>query len=62
MKVSAPVDKEIDEEFDIDRNKPDVKISTIKERIEKSAKEAGYELIRVDSFLPKDQIFILKPK
>lgn len=62
LAILDPVDKEIDEEFDIDRSKPDVKIPTIKERIEKSAKEAGYELIRVESFLPKDYIFILRPK
>ena len=59
--ILDPVDREIDREFGIDRSKPDVKIPTIRERIAKSAKEAGYEVFRVETFLPRDYIFILKP-
>ena len=59
--ILDPVDKEIDREFGIDRSKPDVKVPTIRERIDKSAKAADYEVIRVETFLPSDLIFILKP-
>ena len=59
--ILDPADKEIDREFGIDRSKPDVKVPTIRERIDKSAKAAGYEVIRVETFLPSDLIFILKP-
>ena len=41
--------------------KNDLKIPTIKERIEKSSISAGYELLRIETFLPSDYIFILKP-
>jgi len=57
-----PPDKEIDEEFHIDRSNPNVKTPTIQERIERSAAAAGFELVRVETFLPKDLIFILRPK
>lgn len=60
--ILDPVDKEIDEEFHIDRNTPGPKPSTIKERIEKSAGIAGFEIVRIETFLPKDLIFILKVK
>jgi ubiquinone/menaquinone biosynthesis C-methylase UbiE len=60
--ILDPIDKEIDEEFHIDRNTPGAKPPTIKERIENSARIAGYEIIRVETFLPKDIIFILKAK
>jgi ubiquinone/menaquinone biosynthesis C-methylase UbiE len=62
LAILDPTDSEIDAEFHIDRSKPGEAISTIKERIEKSAKEAGYELVKVETFLPKDYIFILRPK
>jgi ubiquinone/menaquinone biosynthesis C-methylase UbiE len=59
--IIDPVDRLIDEEFGIDRSKPGEHPPTIKERIEKSAREAGYEIIRTETFLPEDYIFILKP-
>jgi len=59
--ILDPSDKEIDREFGIDRSKPDVKVPTIRERIDKSARAAGYEVIRVETFLPSDLIFILEP-
>jgi ubiquinone/menaquinone biosynthesis C-methylase UbiE len=59
--IIDPVDKLIDEEFGVDRSKPGEHPPTIKERIEKSARETGYELIRTETFLPEDYIFILKP-
>jgi len=60
--ILDPIDSEIDAEFHIDRSKPGPKIPTIKERIEKSAKECGFELIKTETFLPEDYIFILKQK
>ncbi|MDH4272646.1 MAG: hypothetical protein OEW18_11810, partial [Candidatus Aminicenantes bacterium] len=60
--ILDPPDKEIDEEFHIDRSKPDVTAPTIRERVERSAAAAGFELVRVETFLPKDLIFILRPK
>ena len=60
--ILDPMDDEIDEEFHIDRSKPGVTIPTIKERIEMSARESGFELIRIETFLPKDYIFILKTR
>jgi len=62
LAILDPIDSEIDAEFHIDRNKAGVSIPKIKERIEKSAKEAGFELVKVETFLPKDYIFILRPK
>lgn len=59
--IVDPVDKLIDEEFGIDRSKPGYHPSTIRERIEKSAKNTGYEIIRTETFLPDDYIFIFKP-
>ncbi len=60
--IIDPIDSEIDMEREfvgeeIDPNRP-----TIKERIEKAAGEAGFEIMRVETFLPKDYIFILKVK
>ncbi len=60
--ILDPPDEEIDEEFHIDRSNPDVKVPKIRERIEKSAAAAGFELVRVETFLPKDLIFILRLK
>lgn len=59
--ILDPVDSEIDAEFGIDRCVPDIKVPTIKERIEASAREAGYELERVETFLKLDYIFVLRP-
>jgi ubiquinone/menaquinone biosynthesis C-methylase UbiE len=59
--IIDPVDRLIDGEFGIDRSKPGEQPPTIKERIEKSARETGYELLRTETFLPDDYIFILKP-
>jgi ubiquinone/menaquinone biosynthesis C-methylase UbiE len=60
--IVDPKDKEIDREFGIDRSQAGNQPPTIIERIQKSAKFAGYEILRIDSFLPSDYIFILKPK
>ena len=59
--ILDPIDREIDREFGIDRSKPDVRVPTIRERIDKSAIAAGYEIVSVDTFLPRDLIFILRP-
>jgi hypothetical protein len=34
--------------------------STSKEEIERDAAESGYELVRTEMFLPRDNIFILR--
>ncbi len=60
--ILDPRDEEIDREFGIDRSKSGLKIPTIKERVQKSAKAAGYELIQVDTILPHDYIFVLEPQ
>jgi ubiquinone/menaquinone biosynthesis C-methylase UbiE len=62
LAILDPRDDEIDHEFQIDRSKPGVKVPLIKERIERSAKAAGFELVRVETFLSNDYIFILKVK
>lgn len=35
---------------------------SISEQIKKEGAEAGFELVRIESFLPKDDIYILKVK
>lgn len=59
--IIDPHDEFIDMEFGIDRSKSDTKTPTIQERIERSSKSAGYELLKTETFLPSDYIFILKP-
>lgn len=59
--IIDPVDEEIDREFGIERNKPGVKPPTIRERVAKSAITAGYDVIKIDSSLSRDLIFVLKP-
>jgi ubiquinone/menaquinone biosynthesis C-methylase UbiE len=60
--ILDPPNKEIDEEFHIDRSDASVKIPPIRERVERSAAAAGFELVRVETFLPEDIIFILRAK
>lgn len=60
--ILDPRDEEIDREFGIDRSKPGIKPPTITERIKKSAYTASYELVKVDTVLPHDYIFILEPQ
>jgi ubiquinone/menaquinone biosynthesis C-methylase UbiE len=60
--IVDPIDSEIDMEVEfvgeeIDPNRP-----TIKQRVEKAAEESGFEIVRIETFLPKDYIFILKVK
>jgi SAM-dependent methyltransferase len=59
--IIDPIDRLIDGEFGIDRSKPGDQAPTIKERIAKSAKATGYEILKTETFLPDDYIFILKP-
>lgn len=60
--ILDPLDEEIDEEIKHMKGKLDPDRPTIKERIEKGATEAGFELVRMETFLPKDTIYILKIK
>lgn len=60
--ILDPHDEEIDREFGIDRSKSNSKNPTIIERIQKSANVSGYKLIKIDSTLPQDYIFILEPQ
>jgi ubiquinone/menaquinone biosynthesis C-methylase UbiE len=54
-------DSELDKELHVDRSKPNPAYPPIKERVEKSAKAAGYEVVRIETFLAEDYIYILKP-
>jgi len=60
--ILDPPDEEIDEEIKELKGKIDPDRPTIKERIEKGGAEAGFELVRMETFLPKDTIYILKVK
>jgi ubiquinone/menaquinone biosynthesis C-methylase UbiE len=60
--IVDPIDSEIDMEREFVGEKIDPNRPTIKERVEKAAREAGFEIIRVETFLPKDYIFILHVK
>lgn len=60
--ILDPPDEEIDEEIKELKGKLDPDRLTIKERIEKGGEEAGFELVRIETFLPKDTIYILKVK
>jgi len=60
--IIDPPDNEIDEEIKAEKGKLDADRPTIKERIEKGAAESGFELVRIETFLPKDGIYILKAK
>jgi len=59
--IIDPHDELIDREFGIDRSENELKVPTIKERIKRSSESAGYELLKTETFLPSDYIFILKP-
>ncbi|MFC1725712.1 class I SAM-dependent methyltransferase [candidate division KSB1 bacterium] len=60
--ILDPPDDEIVRELKDMGKKIDPDRLTISERIKKECAEAGFELVRVDSFLPKDDIYILKVK
>ncbi len=60
--ILDPPQTEIDGEFRIDRSDRDVKVPTNRDKIERSAAAAGFELVRVETFLPRDVIFILRAK
>jgi SAM-dependent methyltransferase len=60
--ILDPPDDEIDAEMRELKGKLDPDRPTIKERIEKGGAEAGFELVRIETFLPKDTIYILKVK
>lgn len=53
-------DSELDKELHIDRSKPDPRLPPIIDRIERSAKASGYDLVRTETFIDDDYIFILK--
>lgn len=59
--ILDPHDEEIDNEFGIDRSKPNP-IPKILQRIQNSARAAGYKLVKIDSTLPHDYIAILEPR
>jgi ubiquinone/menaquinone biosynthesis C-methylase UbiE len=60
--IVDPIDSEIDMEREFAGEEIDPNRPTIKERIEKAAGEAGFGIIRIETFLPKDYIFILQVK
>ena len=58
LKASAPVvilDPDPDQEGELDSPRP-----SSKERVASEAREAGFELVRIDTFLPRDVIYILR--
>ena len=59
--IIDPIDEEIDMEREFAGEKLEPDRLTIKERVEKAAEEGGFELVRMETFLPKDVIYILKP-
>jgi SAM-dependent methyltransferase len=60
--IVDPIDSEIDMEREFAGEKIDPNRPTIKERVKKAAGEAGFEILRVETVLPKDYIFILHVK
>jgi hypothetical protein len=62
--IVGPKDSEIDLEKEAYGEKAEPDRPTLRERIEKAALEAGFELkmIRLESFLPGDDIYILETK
>ncbi len=60
--IVDPIDSEIDLEREFSGEKIDANRPTIKERVEKAAEEGGFELVRVETFLPLDYIFVLRVK
>jgi SAM-dependent methyltransferase len=58
--IIAPPDDEIDAEIKEMKGTVDPDRPTIKERIVKGMGEAGFELVREETFLPKDTIYILR--
>ncbi len=60
--IVDPVDSEIDLEREFMGEKIDANRPTIKERVEKAAEEGGFELVRIETFLPLDYIFVLQVK
>ncbi len=60
--IIDPPDDEIDAEIKEMKGKLDPDRLTIKERIVKGMGEAGFELVREETFLPMDTIYILKMK
>jgi len=62
LAILDPPDEEIDNEIKQMKGELDPDRPTIKERIENGAAEAGFDLVRIETFLPKDTIYILKIK
>lgn len=60
--ILDPPQVEIDDEFRIDRSDPAAKVLTNQEKIERSAAASGFDLVRIETFLPRDIIFILRAK
>ena len=58
--ILDPPDDEIDAEIKQMEGKLDPNRLSIRARIEKAALESGFELVRVDRFLPMDSLFFLK--
>ena len=59
--IIEPVDSEIQKERSLgEAEQPSDRPATIIERIKKEAAEAGFELLRVETFLPQDYICILR--
>jgi SAM-dependent methyltransferase len=60
--IVDPVDSELDQEKELMGEVVEPDRPTIRKRVEKAAEDAGFELVGVEDFLPRDYIFILKVK
>jgi len=60
--IVDPIDSEIDMEREFAGEKIEPNRPTIKDRVKKAADEAGFDIVRIDTFLPLDYIFILRAK
>ncbi|MFC2168249.1 class I SAM-dependent methyltransferase [Acidobacteriota bacterium] len=58
--IIDPPDEEIDAEIKSMKGSLDPNRPTIKQRIENGASEAGFKIVRIETFLPKDSIYILE--
>ncbi|MFC2161415.1 class I SAM-dependent methyltransferase [Acidobacteriota bacterium] len=58
--IIDPPDEEIDAEIKSMKGSLDPNRPTIKQRIENGASEAGFKIVRIETFLPKDGIYILE--
>ena len=60
--IIDPIDSEVNLEVEIFTDNFNPNRPTVRERIEKAADEGGFELVEIKTFLPKDDVYLLKAK